>query len=78
MKEMRASDFKARCLAVIDEVEITREHVVVTKRGKAKAKLVPMEADNSDIFGFMAGDFDIVGDIESPAVPLKDWKILKK
>lgn len=78
MKKMRASDFKARCLAIIDDVQSTGEHVVVTKRGKPVAKMVPVETDNSDIFGFMAGDFDIVGDIESPAVPPKDWKILKK
>jgi prevent-host-death family protein len=75
---MRAGDFKARCLAILDHVQATGEHVVVTKRGKPVAKMIPMEIDNSDIFGFMAGEFEILGDIESPLVPLKDWKILKK
>jgi len=37
-----------------------------------------METDNSDIFGFMAGRMTIIGDIESPVVALKDWKIFKK
>jgi prevent-host-death family protein len=78
MKEMAAGEFKARCLSVLKYVEATREPVVVTNRGKAVAKMVPMETDNSDIFGFMAGRMKIVGDIESPVVPLKDWKILKK
>ena len=78
MKEMPAGEFKARCLAVLDDVQTTREPVIVTKRGKAVAKMVPMETDNSDIFGFMAGEFEILGDIESPVTPLKDWKILKK
>jgi prevent-host-death family protein len=78
MKHMRASAFKARCLNVMDQVQATGEPVVVTKRGKPVVKVVPAEPEKSDIFGFMAGKFDIVGDIESPVVPLKDWKIMKK
>jgi prevent-host-death family protein len=78
MKLMRASTFKARCLAVMDEVQATGEPVIVTKRGKPVVKVVPAEPEKSDIFGFMADKFDIVGDIESPVVPLTDWKIMKK
>jgi prevent-host-death family protein len=78
MKQMRASAFKARCLAVMDDVQATGEPVIVTKRGKPVVKVVPVEPANRDIFGFMADKFDIVGDIESPVVPLKDWKIMKK
>jgi prevent-host-death family protein len=78
MKQMRASAFKARCLAVMDDVQATGEPVIVTKRGKPVVKVVPMEPENSDIFGFMAGKFKIVGDIESPVVPLKHWKIMRK
>jgi prevent-host-death family protein len=77
MKQMRASVFKARCLAVMDDVQATGEPVVVTKRGKPVVKVVPA-ADNSDLFGFMAGRMKIVGDIESPVVPLKQWKVFKK
>ena len=78
MKRMRASTFKARCLNVMDQIQATGEPVVVTKRGKPVVKVVPAEPEKSDIFGFMADKFDIVGDIESPVVPLKDWKIMKK
>ena len=77
MKEMRASTFKARCLAVMDAIQATGEPVIVTKRGKPVVKVVPIKAEKDDIFGFMADKFDIVGDIESPVVPLKDWKIFK-
>ena len=77
MKQMRASAFKALCLAVMDTVQATGEPVVVTKRGKPVVKVVPVKQENDDIFGFMAGKFDIVGDIESPVTPLKDWKIFK-
>ena len=78
MKQMRASVFKARCLAVMDDIQATGEPVVVTKRGKPVVKVVPAAADNSDLFGFMAGEFKIVGDIESPVVPLKHWTVFKK
>jgi len=77
MKQMRASAFKVRCLKVMDDVQATGEPVIVTKRGKPVVKLVPVESEK-DLFGFMAGEFKIVGDIESPVVPLKQWKITKK
>jgi len=77
MKQMRASAFKARCLAVMNDVQATGEPVIVTKRGKPVVKVVPVESEN-DLFGFMAEKGKIIGDIESPVVPLKDWKIMKK
>jgi prevent-host-death family protein len=77
MKQMRASAFKARCLKVMNEVQATGEPVVVTKRGKAVVKVIPVKPEDDDIFGFMADRVEIVGDIESPAVPLKDWKITR-
>ncbi len=78
MKQMRASVFKARCLAVMDDVQATGEPVVVTKRGKPVVKVVPAAEKKSDLFGFMAGRMKIIGDIESPVVPLKQWKVFKK
>jgi prevent-host-death family protein len=77
MKQMRASAFKARCLKVMNDVQATSEPVIVTKRGKPVVKVIPIKTENDDIFGFMVDKFDIVGDIESPVVPLKDWKIFK-
>jgi prevent-host-death family protein len=78
MKQMRASAFKARCLSVMDDIQATGEPVIVTKRGKPVVKVVPAEPEKDDIFGFMADEFEIVGDIESPVVPPKHWKIMKK
>lgn len=75
MKQMRASAFKARCLAVMDDIQATGEPVIVTKRGKPVVKVIPAESEKDDIFGFMAGKAEISGDIESPVVPLEDWKI---
>jgi hypothetical protein len=45
---------------------------------RASVKVVPVESQNGDLFGFMAGEFKIAGNIEAPVVPLKQWKIMKK
>ena len=77
MKSMPAGQFKARCLKVMDDVYSTREPVVITKKGKPVAKLVPADGQPGDIFGCLRGEVEIVGDIVSPAVPLEDWEVLK-
>ena len=78
MKQMRASAFKAKCLSVMNDVQATGEPVIVTKRGKPVVKVVPVKPEKDDIFGSMAADVKIVGDIESPVVPLRNWKITRK
>ena len=78
MKRIHASTFKARCLSVMKRVQATGEPVLVTKRGAPLVKVVPVEAENPDIFGFMADEFEIIGDVESSAVPLAAWKITKR
>lgn len=78
MKQMPASKFKARCLSVMDDVNATGEPVLITKRGTPVAKVVPVASKKQDLFGFMAGEFKIVGDIESPVVPLEEWEVLRK
>ena len=78
MKRMQASAFKARCLAVMDDVQATGEPVIVTKRGKPVVKIIPIKPEKDDIFGSMAGEIEIIGDIESPVVPLKAWKVMRK
>jgi prevent-host-death family protein len=60
-----AGDFKARCLKLLDEVAATREPLVITKHGKAVAKLVPVPAE-AELFGAMAGSVHREGDIVSP------------
>jgi len=74
MKTMRAGEFKARCLKVTDQVRATREPVIITKRGRAVAKLVPVDRRGDDIFGCLKGVVEIVGDIESPLVAPEDWE----
>jgi prevent-host-death family protein len=78
MKQMPASKSKAHCLSLIDDVKATGEPVIITKRGTPVAKLVAVASGKQDLFGFMAGEFKIVGDIGSPLVPLDKWKVMRK
>jgi len=77
MKKMAAGAFKTNCLAVMDEVQSKRETVIITKHGKPVAKLVPVEPQGDDIFGFLRGKATIIGDVVSPALSLREWGNLK-
>ena len=73
IKKIAAGSFKVHCLAVMDEVQAKRETVVITKRGKPVAKLVPVEEQTDDLFGFLHGKVTIVGNVVSPALKLEEW-----
>jgi prevent-host-death family protein len=77
MKKIAAGKFKAQCLKVMEQVRTTREPVLITKRGQPLAKLVPAEKTSDDFIGRLEAVFTIVGDIESPIVPLEDWDALR-
>ena len=78
MKKMAAGKFKTHCLSVMEDVQATGEPVVITKRGTPVVKVVPVAAEQDELFGFMAGEFKINGDIESPVIPPGDWEVMKK
>jgi prevent-host-death family protein len=65
-KHVAAAEFKANCLRLMDEVTRQRRPIVITKRGKPIAKLVPIETEAIDLFGRMAGSIKICGDIINP------------
>jgi prevent-host-death family protein len=73
---MPAGEFKARCLRVMEEVKKYRTPVVITKKGRPVAKLVPPDAPAADVFGCMAGTARIVGDIEAPVLTAETWKAI--
>ena len=64
--QIPAGQFKANCLRLMDEVAQRRIPIVITKRGKPIAKLMPISEEPIDIFGRMAGTIKICGDIVSP------------
>jgi len=61
-----ATEFKARCLELMDLVAATGNPVVITKRGKPVARLVPVEERPRSIIGALKGRARIRGDIVSP------------
>ena len=77
MKQMPAGEFKARCLAVMEDVSKTREPVLITKRGRPIAKLMPAEPAKQDFIGRLEGRVRITGDIESPVEPAEAWEVLR-
>lgn len=64
--EISAAEFKAKCLKLMDKVEHERTQLVITKRGRPIAKLVPYDDSPPSVFGYMAGTGTICGDIISP------------
>jgi prevent-host-death family protein len=73
VKKMAAGAFKAKCLSVMDEVHAKRETVIITKHGKPVAKLVPVDAEKDEIFGFFVRKGRITGDVVAPVVSLEEW-----
>jgi prevent-host-death family protein len=74
MKHLPAGEFKARCLSVMEEVRKNREPVLITKRGKPVAKLVPADKTGEELIGRLEGTVSITGDIESPIEPADAWE----
>ncbi|MFQ5737942.1 MAG: type II toxin-antitoxin system Phd/YefM family antitoxin [Acidobacteriota bacterium] len=66
MRTMKASEFKAKCLRLMDEVARTGEPVVITKNGKPVSRLVPHRRKPATLFGSMEGSIKIKGDIVAP------------
>jgi prevent-host-death family protein len=61
-----AGEFKAKCLKMLDEVAEKRTTLVITKRGKPVAQVIPIPAKGRNIVGSMKGSVTILGDIISP------------
>jgi prevent-host-death family protein len=79
MKEVAISEFKAKCLALLDQVQKTKKPIRVTRFGKPVAEVVPpsVEKRTEDWLGFMKDKIEIVGDIISPASEPDDWEVLR-
>jgi prevent-host-death family protein len=74
-----ATKFKAQCLELMDRVAERRETYVITKRGKPVAKLVPPDPPREKtVFGCMADQMEIVGDLEKPLWTDEQWKQLER
>ena len=63
--QIAAGEFKAKCLKLLDEVAETGEVLVITKRGKPVARVVPMPGSRG-LFGALSGSVVREDDIVSP------------
>lgn len=66
MQTIKASVFKAKCLAILDQVNQTGEEVVITKNGKPVSRLVPFRTPPKTLFGLHRGAVESHGDIVAP------------
>ena len=75
MRDLNASEFKARCLALLDHVHATRESITILKRGKPVAQLTPpLMPDEGYPQDELRGSVQVLGDIESPMMPPSAWE----
>jgi prevent-host-death family protein len=74
-RHIKASEFKAKCLALMDEVARTGTGVIITKNGKAVAELVPHRPRNQNARGVLKDELFVIGDIIAPIDV--EWEALK-
>jgi prevent-host-death family protein len=65
-KTIKASEFKAKCLQLMDEVNETGKEIIITKNGKPVSKLIPFRKKPKTLFGAHKNEITIKGDIVSP------------
>ena len=65
-RTIKASEFKARCLKLMDEVAESGEEIVITKHGRPVSKLAPHRDKPKLFFGIDRGRIEILGDIAEP------------
>ncbi len=82
MRTMAAGEFKAKCLAVMDEVAATGEPVLITKRGKPVVRVATLEesgkreGEEDSLFGFLRGMGTIAegADLIASDFTVEDWE----
>jgi prevent-host-death family protein len=79
-REVAISEFKAKCLSLLEEVNKTKIPLRVTRRGKAVADVLPpaIAADERDWMGSMSQDIEIIGDITSPVIAIREIEALRR
>ena len=66
MYQIKASEFKAKCLALMDKVNETGEEYIITKNGIPVSKLSPIVSKPKTLFGLKKDSLKITGDILEP------------
>lgn len=78
MKSVAVTEFKAHCLSLLEDVARTGEPIVVTKRGKPLARVVPSPATTARYpQDTLKGTGAILGDVISPVLPPSAWNAVR-
>jgi prevent-host-death family protein len=79
MEEIAISEFKAKCLAVLERVRKTKKPVLITRHGMPVAEVIPPSSvqERSAWIGSMKDSVEILGDIISPANDESEWEVLQ-
>jgi antitoxin (DNA-binding transcriptional repressor) of toxin-antitoxin stability system len=79
MKEVAISEFKAKCLSLLDQIQKTKKPIIVTRFGKPIAQVgpPPPQPTVGSWLGSMKGEIEILGDIMSPATDEDEWEVLR-
>jgi prevent-host-death family protein len=79
MDEISISEFKAKCLALLEQVNKTKRPLRITRHGKPVAEVVPPTAvaDRAALMGSMRGNIEILGDIIAPAADEDEGEVLR-
>lgn len=79
MKEVPISEFKAKCLALLEQVHKTKRPIRVIRFGKPIAEIIPAASleGRATWIGSMKDSIEIVGDIVSPANDEVEWEVLR-
>ena len=65
-RTIKASEFKATCLKLMDDVADSGEEIIITKNGRPVSRLVPYRSRPQSLFGIDRGRIEILGDIIEP------------
>ena len=79
MQEIAISEFKAKCLSILSQVEKTKTPIRITRHGKPVADVVPTAptVERAALFGSMRNSIQILGDIVSPVIDLDEIEALR-
>jgi prevent-host-death family protein len=78
MRKIPATQFKAKCLDLMDRVAERRESYVITKRGRPVAQLVPLpRSSHESLFGCLRSVASIRGEIENPVLQPEAWETIE-
>ena len=80
MEQVAISEFKAKCLALLERVHKTKKPILITRFGKPVAEVVPPSPmpEGTEWLGTLADTMEIVGDVVSPVIEENDWEALRK